>query len=304
MESAFVLNEPLSSEYLDGATASTPPDIMPARATPASPARLDPLTLASLPRTPGVYLFHGDGALPLYIGKSVDIRARVLSHLRNPDEAQMLAQARRVEFIETAGEVGALLLEASLIKRLQPLYNVRLRQLRGLCCIRLEPVGEGVQPQVVTGRLVRLGREEGLYGLFRSPHAARLKLQELADTHALCAILLGLEAPNARGCFGLQVHTCCGACVGREARADHDARLRAALASLLVHAWPYDGAIHLVEQSGDWVQKHRLQDWRYQGTWCSRTRQFTRRAQQRFDLDTYKILVKPLLLGPAVIEPA
>lgn len=277
---------------------------MRSRACPVSPSRLDPLALASLPRTPGVYLFLGEGPMPLYIGKSVDIRARVLSHLRSPDEAQMLAQARRVEFIETAGEVGALLLEAGLIKRLQPLYNVRLRRVRGLCCIRLQAAGAGLQPEIVTGRQVTLGRQAGLYGLFTSPQAARLKLQELADTHALCAILLGLEAPSARGCFGLQVHTCRGACIGREARVDHDARLRAVLAGLLVHAWPYPGAVHLVEQAGDWVQKHRLQDWRYQGTWCSRTRKFTGRGQQRFDLDTYKILVKPLLLGPAVIEPA
>ena len=71
-----------------------------------------------LPSAPGVYIFHGqEGTLPLYIGKSVNLRSRVLSHLRNPDEANLLRQTRRISHIRTAGEIGALLLEASLIKR-------------------------------------------------------------------------------------------------------------------------------------------------------------------------------------------
>lgn len=74
---------------------------------------LDADSLAALPRTPGVYIFKGEGKLPIYIGKSVDIRTRVLSHLRAEDEAEMLAQSRRVEFIETAGEIGALLFRVS-----------------------------------------------------------------------------------------------------------------------------------------------------------------------------------------------
>ncbi len=63
------------------------------------------------------YIFHAaEGTLPLYIGKSVNLRARLLSHMRNPDEARMLRQAARISHIRTAGEIGALLLEAQLIK--------------------------------------------------------------------------------------------------------------------------------------------------------------------------------------------
>lgn len=53
--------------------------------------------LEALPKQPGVYFFHGESdAMPLYIGKSVNIRSRVLSHLRTPDEAAMLRQSRRI----------------------------------------------------------------------------------------------------------------------------------------------------------------------------------------------------------------
>lgn len=84
--------------------------------------------LAPLPKGPGVYMFHGQSeSLPLYIGKSVNIRSRVMAHFRAQDEAKMLRQTRRISFIETAGELGALLLEAQLIKQQQPLFNKRLR---------------------------------------------------------------------------------------------------------------------------------------------------------------------------------
>lgn len=95
--------------------------------------------LSELPTRPGVYLFHGESdTMPLYIGKSVNIRSRVLSHLRTPDEAAMLRQSRRISWICTAGEIGALLLEARLIKEQQPLFNKRLRRNRQLCSLKLD----------------------------------------------------------------------------------------------------------------------------------------------------------------------
>ncbi|NBX56199.1 MAG: hypothetical protein EBT70_14270, partial [Betaproteobacteria bacterium] len=110
-----------------------PPGDTPAEATAPTtllPHGIAPDNLAALPRGCGVYVFRGEGALPLYIGKSVDLRARVLSHLRSADEAAMLAQSRRVDTYRTAGEIGALLLEAQWVKQHMPLYNIRLRRSR------------------------------------------------------------------------------------------------------------------------------------------------------------------------------
>ena len=108
----------------------------------------------------------------MYIGKSVDIRSRVMSHLRAPDEARMVAQTRRIDFIETAGEMGALLLESRMIKTDNPLFNQRLRRIRSLCSIRLVQSPVGLVPEVVDSKLVNLGTTPALYGLFASPQAA------------------------------------------------------------------------------------------------------------------------------------
>lgn len=263
---------------------------------------IEPASLNMLPRSSGVYLFKGEGSLPLYIGKSVDIRSRVLAHLRAEDEAEMMMQTTRVEFIETAGEIGALLLESHLIKQMNPLFNIRLRRVRQLCSIQLSQTSDFVQPVVVSGQDLGVGEVEGLYGLFASVHAAQNKLRELADPHRLCLGLLGLEKMGARGCFGLQVKSCLGACVGREDRAAHDARLLTALSDLKVHAWPFAGAIDLIESQGDWTQRHRIQNWRYLGTACSKSSPYPFSVQKSFDLDTYKILVKPIILGTAHVS--
>ena len=262
--------------------------------------KIDPQSLEALPRTPGVYIFQGEGTLPLYIGKSIDIRSRVLSHLRAPDEARMLAQTRRIDFVETAGEIGALLLESQMIKAQSPLFNQRLRRVRSLCSIRLHHTNQGAVPEIVDSKRVNLGLTHGLYGLFSSRHAAQSKLKELAQESRLCLSVLGLEKTAKRGCFGLQIKTCLGACVGKEDRVSHDERLRLALMESQVEVWPFAGAVDLVEESGDWIQKHRINNWCYLGTQCSKsanTHTLGAHTSHDFDLDSYKILVRPIMLG-------
>jgi excinuclease Cho len=260
------------------------------------------VNLDDLPHTTGVYIFQGSGTLPLYIGKSVDIRSRVLSHFRAPDESRLIAQTRRIDYIETAGEIGALLLESQMIKACSPLFNIRLRRSRSLCSLQLSQKEHGIVPEVVHSKDVALGRESNLFGLFNSRRAALDKLRGLAVKHQLCLAILGLETHSKRGCFGLQLKTCRGACIGQEDKSEHDARLAAALTELKVHIWPYDGPVYLVERNGNWVQKHLIEDWRYGGTWCSRIQALSPQTQAGFDVDIYKILVKPLFLQKAEFE--
>lgn len=151
--------------------------------------------LEALPKLPGVYQFHGDSdTMPLYIGKSVNLRSRVLSHLRTPEEAAMLRQSRRITWQRTAGELGALLLEARLIKEQQPLFNKRLRRNKQLCAWLLADD----RPQIVYAREVDFSHQQHLYGLFANRRAALQMLQSLADEQRLCYGLLGLE-PLSRG---------------------------------------------------------------------------------------------------------
>ena len=271
-------------------------------------------SLDDLPAAPGVYIFHGETKdLPLYIGKSVHIRNRVLSHLRNEEEARMLRQTRRISHIRTAGEIGALLLEASLIKQQQPLFNQKLRRSRQLFSWTLKNAQEshGVdttnisKPELVYSRDVNFATHPGLYGLYTSRHAALEALRNLADQHKLCYGALGLEKliPN-KPCFRSMLQHCAGVCCGRETPQDHQARLLSSLAAMEVSCWPYPGAIGLVERFNDEYQMHIIQHWCYLGSVGDPKQAKTLASQAAgFDADGYKILCKPILSGTAEIVP-
>lgn len=258
-----------------------------------------------LPSCPGVYVFHGaEGDLPLYIGKSINLRSRVLSHLRNPDEANLLRQTRQITHIRTAGEIGALLLEASLIKQLQPLLNQKLRRNRQLCSLRLS---DGL-PEVVYSRDVNFAAEPSLFGLFASRHAAIEGLHQLADQHRLCYGLLGLEKfKPGRACFRAAIKLCGGVCRGDESLEAHGQRLFTSLEGLRVACWPYPGAIALTEyfendSAEEGCQIHVIRNWCYLGSVSdlSKARELDVMAAG-FDADGYKILCQPILRGSAHI---
>lgn len=263
-----------------------------------------------LPQAPGVYLFHGaTEGWPLYIGKSVNIRSRVLSHLRNPQEARLLKQTTRIEHIRTAGEIGALLLEAQMVKERQPLMNQKLRRNRQLCAWHLDPEA---RPQLVYARDIDFAHQPDLVGLYASRHSALQGLRTLADTHRLCLGALGLErlAPG-RGCFRAMVGQCAGVCCGRESEADHRARWLAALEALRIACWPWGSAIALVERysplaAPDVDPPEALTQWHVVRNWCylgsAATLDQARgldRVAAGFDADGYQILCKPVMAALA-----
>jgi excinuclease Cho len=256
------------------------------------------------PTGPGVYTFHGqEGDLPLYIGKSINIRARLLSHLRIPDEARMLRQTQRISHIRTAGEIGALLLEAQMIKAQHPLFNQKLRRNKQLCSLRLT---DGV-PEVVYSKDIDFATQPDLYGLFASRHAALDALRAIADQNKLCYSPLGLEKlPPGKACFRAAIRQCAGVCRGDESPQAHRDRLFTSLLALHVECWPHPGAVGLVERDEHLTQIHVVRHWCYLGSasTLAQARQLSQEASQvaeGFDADGYKILCKPVLTGSVEI---
>ena len=252
------------------------------------------------PTGPGVYTFHGqEGDLPLYIGKSINIRARLLSHLRTPDEARMLRQTQRISHIRTAGEIGALLLEAQMIKAQHPLFNQKLRRNKQLCSLRLT---DGV-PEMVYSKDIDFATQPDLYGLYASRHAALEALRAIADQNKLCYGPLGLEKlPPGKACFRAAIRQCAGVCRGDESPQAHRERLFTSLLALRVECWPHPGAVGLVERDEHLTQIHVVKHWCYLGSasTLAQARQLSQEASQvaeGFDADGYKILCKPVLTG-------
>ncbi len=279
-------------------------------ARPALPAQLDPDLPEQIPEGPGVYIFYGENSLPLYVGKSNHLRKRVLSHFASDHargkEMSLSMQVRRVDWVETAGEIAALLLESSLVKKLLPTHNQRLRRNKELCSWRVAPqlasAADGpnaAQAELVWARDLNLGAQPDLYGIFRSQRDAVEMLTEIARKESLCKVLLGLEkaAPGA-ACFGFQLKTCRGGCIGRERLALHHARLLMALSKMRLPAWPHRGPIGLREAS----VVHVVDAWCYLGS-ASREDEIhslLTNGRPEFDLDVYKILRKAMRCLPTV----
>lgn len=259
-------------------------------------------SLEGMPAAPGVYIFHAaEGELPLYIGKSINLRARLLSHFRTEDEARMLRQTVRISYIRTAGEIGALLLEAQLIKQQQPLFNQKLRRNRQLCALHLS----GDVPEVIYSRDIDFASSPDIFGLYSSRHSALEALRDLADIHKLCYGALGLEKlAKVRACFRSMVHKCAGVCHGAETSQEHRTRLRDALEGLRVVTWPYAGAVGIEEKWQDMRQIHVINNWCYLGsaTTLPAARKLNT-AAAGFDADGYKILCRHVLGGSAKIIP-
>ncbi|MHA7817465.1 MAG: GIY-YIG nuclease family protein [Pseudohaliea sp.] len=261
-----------------------------------------------LPACAGIYRFFDRAGSLLYVGKSVNLRSRVASHLRAARvpgrEQRMLHALERIDCEPCAGELGALLRENAAIKAELPLYNRRQRRPRRLWTLQLTPGRGGfLQPRPTCFPEGEVLASAPL-GLYHSEQLAEERLRRLARREGLCARVLGLE--GGRGpCFQYQLRRCNGACAGEETATAHNDRLRAALEGQRLAAWPFDGAILLEERVSRPLpgqprcQWHAVRDWSYQGS-------FTRRGSARraagappgaVDRDAYYILLRALRRG-------
>ncbi|MFN0163486.1 MAG: exonuclease domain-containing protein [Burkholderiales bacterium] len=222
---------------------------------PSLPKHLAADALLALPRTPGVYLFYGQNAHPLYIGKARDLRERVGAHFSgdwgSERGARLSEELRRIEVIETAGELSALLLEARLVRERLPAHNVRLRRRDDAVVLRLD--GEERRLIIEPAASLSAATLAGAHGPFSSRRALRATLAALASEEGLCLKALGLEkrrrgeAPHAP-CFAYQVRRCRGACCGVEAPTEHWQRLADVTAPLRLPTWPHAGPVEIVER--------------------------------------------------------
>ncbi|MCK9609498.1 MAG: exonuclease domain-containing protein [Methylomonas sp.] len=261
------------------------------------PSQLDANLVHELPEGPGVYLFYGENDLPLYIGKSVNIRQRVLSHFaadhRHAKEMSLSQQTKRIEWIETGGELGALLTEAKLIKQMTPVHNQRLRRKNALCAWQLEQKQNQLLPRLTWANDLDFGTQENLYGLYSNQRDAQKALRNLAEQHQLCLGVLGLEKiGSGKPCFAHQLKRCRGACVGKESGLEHATRLLTAMSKLKLASWPYPGAIGIREED----DLHVIDHWCYLGTAHSddEVHALLEQGRPAFDRDTYMTLVKAL----------
>jgi DNA polymerase-3 subunit epsilon len=265
------------------------------------PPNINQSVIDAIPDTPGCYIFYGEHNAPLYIGKSIAMRTRVMSHFQSAltvrKEMKLSLQVFHIEWIKTSGELTALILESKLIKERMPSMNIKLRKSKDLCAWQLITDSAGVQkPTLVTHAQLQPGLQDNLYGLFYSKKEANRYLAAVAKKYQLCEALLGLEKAEAgKPCFGYQVKQCQGACIGKVSLDVHNLKLETALNLFKVKVWPFEGPIAI--KDGDCMVV--VDKWCYLGVAGNHDElhELAKSGSVEFDLDIYKILKKSISLS-------
>lgn len=244
---------------------------------PSLPANLDPSEVEKLPKAPGVYFFYDEKGNLLYVGKSVNVYTRVMSHFnqdyRNNKDLQMSSLIAHIDFTRTLSDFGAQLLESQKIKTLSPIKNRRLRKVSRLYQLQLkkDELGyQNIQINAIDNTLGDVHLSEQ-FGLFRSQRQAKQRIEKLTEFFFLCDKLTGLQssenALKRTPCFGHQLKRCLGACCQKETPEVYNERVQQALKEYRFKTWPWSSAILVEEKGADIAESawHLVNEWRYMG---------------------------------------
>src|SRR5437763_2354644 len=167
------------------------------------------------PPSPGVYRMIDARGDVLYVGKAKNIRKRILAYQRptghNARIARMIAATATIEFVSTATETEALLLEANLIKRLRPRFNVLLRDDKSFPYILI--TGDHPAPQICKHRGAR-GRPGDYFGPFASVWAVNRTITALERAFLLRSCSDPVFESRTRPCLLYQIKRCSAPCTG------------------------------------------------------------------------------------------
>jgi len=267
---------------------------------PSLPNGIDQEIIDSIPSCPGVYIFKDGNDCVLYVGKSKNIRSRVISHFSgehsNKKDLKINQNINKIAWCESAGELGALLLESQLVKTLSPIFNRQLRQREDSFTIQWNPTDQPKTPLITPLSSFEEIPFGAIYGIFSTHKQALKTLKDLAKIHNLCLKNLGIESGEGP-CFSHQLGTCRGVCVAKESTINHAMRLSMALNKYLIPNWPFKGEILLIEQSkySGLVEKHKINNWThidYEVTGQNAVADYKLSPPKVFDHDIFQILRK------------
>jgi excinuclease ABC subunit C len=185
------------------------------RATVPTGPRVIAQYLKTLPGSPGVYRMLDAAGTVIYVGKARNLKARVTNYARAGNHTnritRMIANTAAMEFVTVHTEAEALLLEANLIKRFRPRYNVLLRDDKSFPYILI--TGDHRAPQILKHRGARKRKGE-YFGPFASAGAVNRTINMLERAFLLRSCSDAVFDSRTRPCLLFQIKRCSGPCTG------------------------------------------------------------------------------------------
>ena len=179
--------------------------------------------LAAVPLEPGVYLHRDAGRKVLYVGKSASLRDRLRSYFGSkknldPKSVELVSRIDDFEYIVTASEQEALLLENSLIKEHKPKYNIRLKDDKTYPYIKVD-LAEDFPRIYVTRRTADDGAR--YFGPFASAGSVRKTLDLLKRLFPYRSCTKTITGNDSRPCLEYHIKRCVAPCTGYASRNDY-----------------------------------------------------------------------------------
>lgn len=170
-----------------------------------------------IPHKPGIYIFKDRSGNVLYVGKAIDLYHRVSSYfsashkaLGNTKTGILVEQIKNVETIIVESELEALILEANLIKKYLPKFNIRLVDDKDYLYIKIT---QEKFPRVITARKKDLKKSMKFFGPFPSSTTVKKTLKDLRRVFPWCQV--GGLSKNKKPCFYYHLNLCPGPCTGK-----------------------------------------------------------------------------------------
>src|SRR5712692_5897424 len=233
LEPEIDLEDEEEEPSLPALVEETAPPLDAAEAAAASGADVIVRYAKLAPPAPGVYRMIDSRGDVLYVGKAKNIRRRILAYQRATGHtariARMIAATASIEFVSTATETEALLLEANLIKRLRPRFNVLLRDDKSFPYILI--TGDHPAPQISKHRGAR-SRPGDYFGPFASVWAVNRTITALERAFLIRSCSDPVFESRTRPCLLYQIKRCSGPCTGEISHVDYAELVREAKAFL------------------------------------------------------------------------
>lgn len=265
------------------------------------PSNLDQKLLCDIKNEIGVYIFKDKRGTPVYVGKSVNLRNRILNHFSQSTklskELKISSTIHSIETIKTDSELEALLLESKLVKELLPVYNRKLRRVKTHTLLKVKLNENGYKEIFLeSGNISDADNLDEIYGVYSSRRKAFAALESIKEEHSLCNKLLGLEHMKG-SCFLYRLGKCKGACAGAEKPEIYNLRFDMAFKANRLKSWPFKGPIKLKVSEASAII---VNNWKILGKYTGED--FSENNfSKNFDLDNYKILESFIRTNPKLV---
>ncbi|MBI2448498.1 excinuclease ABC subunit UvrC [Candidatus Microgenomates bacterium] len=178
--------------------------------------------LKSLPNMPGCYKFYDNSEKLLYIGKAKNLKKRVSSYFvknnKDPKTRVLVGKISDVGWETTDSEMDALILEAKLIKKFLPPYNIKIKDDKSFLSVKIDFSQKYPRPELARLARAKPSQQAKIYGPFTDGALLRSGLKVLRRIFQWCDLSeaeMSRRQKTARPCFSYHLKNCSGVCAGK-----------------------------------------------------------------------------------------